>query len=157
MVSPESKASKTSYQLLVSACLAGYNCTYKGKNKLKISVKKLVNSGKALPVCPEVMGGLTTPRENSEIAGGDGGDVLRKKARVLGASGKDLTSNYLRGAKRVLCLATKHKIRKVILKSKSPACGRGRIYDGSFRHKLKAGDGVLTALLRKHGIKVYTE
>jgi uncharacterized protein YbbK (DUF523 family) len=140
--------------VLVSACLAGCNCTYEGKNKLKSSVKNKVDSGHALPVCPEVMGGLSIPRENSEIAGGDGGDVLRKKARVLSVSGKDITPNYLLGAKRVLRLAVKHKVRKAILKSKSPACGSGRIYDGAFRRKLKKGDGVLTALLRQHGIKV---
>jgi uncharacterized protein YbbK (DUF523 family) len=142
------------YQFLVSACRAGYNCTCKGKNNLKRPVKKLVDSGRALPACPETMGGLPVPRENSEIAGGDGGDVLRKKARVLSVSGKDLTSSYLLGAKRTARLAIKHNIRKAILKSNSPACGRGRIYDGTFRRKLKPGDGVLTALLRASGIRV---
>lgn len=157
MASPAVKRPKTTYRFLISACLAGYNCTYKGKNKLKASIKKLVDSGAAIPVCPEVMGGLPVPRENSEIVGGGGVDVLRKKARVISISGKDLTSHYLLGADLILRLAAQHKIKEAILKSKSPACGSGRSYDGSFRRRLTAGDGVLTALLRKHRIKVRTE
>ena len=108
---------------------------------------------KALAICPEVFGGLPTPRENSEIVGGDGYDVLKKTARVLTASGKDVTENYVKGARIALRLAKKYDIRKAILKSMSPACGIGRIYDGTFRKVTKKGDGVLAALLSINGIK----
>ena len=148
---------KSSYEFLVSACLAGANCTYRGKNKLSVPIKELVDSGKAIAVCPEVMGGLPIPRENSEIAGGDGLSVLRRKAAVMSVSGIDLSENYVAGARRVLSLAKKYTIKKAILKSKSPACGFGMIYDGTFTRTLKKGDGVLACLLRVNGIAIHTE
>lgn len=148
---------KNSYRYLTSACLAGYNCTYNGRNKLNRHIKLLAEKGLALAICPEVMGGLGIPRENSEIVGGDGADVLHKGAAVLSASGRNLSSGYLRGSKKILKVSVKYGIRKAILKSKSPACGAGLIYDGTFTKKLKKGNGVLTALLIKNGIRVYTE
>lgn len=145
----------SSYEFLVSACLAGINCTHKGKNNLRKSIKKLMDKGLALPVCPETMGSLPTPRENSEIVGGDGGDVLCKRARVVTRSGKNISKKMIAGAKKALGLAKKYKIQKAILKSKSPACGFGQIHDGTFRNVLKRGDGVLSALLRQNGIRIY--
>jgi len=148
---------KPSRAFIVSACLAGVNCTYRGKNKLRKQLRLLVAERRAIAACPEVMGGLAIPRENSEIQGGAGPDVLTGKAVVVTRSGKDVSANYVRGSRRILAIARKYDIRKAILKSKSPACGCGMIYDGTFRGTLKKGDGVLAALLRKNGIAVYTE
>lgn len=155
MATPKSRIDgRTGCKFLVSACLAGVNCTYKGKNKLVKSIREEVVRMEALAICPEVFGGLPTPRENSEIVGGDGYDVLMKTARVLTVSGKDVTKNYVNGANLVLSLAKKHGIRKAILKSMSPACGIGRIYDGTFRKIPKKGNGVLAALLSINGIEI---
>ena len=115
----------------------------------------MVEDGLAIPVCPEVLGGLRIPRENSEITGGNGSDVLEGKARVITISGKDVTSNFIKGAKVVLAFAKKYRIKKAILKSNSPSCGLGKIYDGSFTSKLINGSGVTASLLRQKGIKVY--
>jgi len=141
---------------MVSACLAGIDCTYTGKNKLKPSIKKMVDDGIAIPVCPEAMGGMGIPRENSEIVGGDGSDVLKGRARVITISGRDVTKTYIRGARAALSIARIYGIKKAVLKSKSPACGAGRIYDGSFTKKLKKGSGVTASLLCQKGIKVYS-
>lgn len=142
---------------IVSACLAGISCTYRGGSKLRPHIASLVAAGRAIPVCPEIMGGLTTPRENAEIVGGEGIDVIRGRARVLSASGRDLSAAYLRGAREILILARRRGITTALLKSKSPACGCGTIYDGSFRRILRPGNGVLAALLLMHGISVRTE
>jgi len=146
-----------SYKFLVSACLAGINCTFNGKNDLKKSVKKLVDAGAALPVCPEVLGGLPIPRERSEIAGGSGVEVLAKKAKVVTVSGKDVSKNFIRGAKVAFRLAKRYKIKKAILKADSPSCGSVRIYDGTFGGVLRKGEGVLTSLLRLNKITIYTQ
>lgn len=142
---------------IVSACLAGIDCTFRGGNKRLPAVSRLVRNGSALPVCPEVMGGLATPRENAEIVGGGGEEVLAGAARVVSISGRDLTRHYLRGAAMALAIARRAGITRAILKSKSPACGCGRIYDGTFREFLTAGNGVLAALLLRHGFTVLTE
>lgn len=145
------------YKYLVSACLAGTSCKYDGTNSLKPSIKSLVVNGNALPVCPEVLGSMTTPRERCEIAGGDGASVLKRSAKVITVSGRDVSSKYIKGAKKVLRLAKKYNIQKAILKSGSPACGLGFIYDGTFTHVHRRGDGVLAALLKSSGIKICTE
>lgn len=119
-------------------------------------IKKMVDDGIAIPVCPEVIGGLSTPRENSEIVGGDGMDVLNGRAHVMTISGKDVTKAYIKGAKKALAIARSCGVRSAILKSRSPACGAVRIYDGSFTKKLKAGSGVTASLLCQKGIKVYS-
>ena len=145
------------YIYLVSSCLAGIDCTYNGKNNSKKFIKTLVDNGKALPVCPEVMGGLGVPRDAAEIQGGGGKDVLIKRCRVLTISGKDVSRNYIKGAIKILQLVKKCRIKKAILKSNSPACGLNRIYDGTFTHSFRRGDGVLTAILKRNNIKVYSE
>lgn len=142
---------------LVSACLAGLNCKHNGKNNLLRSIKRLVDNGDAITVCPEVEGGLSTPRECAQVVGGDGGDVLEGKAKVITISGKDVSKNFVTGAKVALKVIKRYNIKKAILKSNSPSCGFGRIYDGAFVNVLKRGDGVLAALLRKNGVKIYTE
>lgn len=145
------------HQLLVSACLAGAKCSYRAKAKTIPAIKKMIEDLDAVAFCPEIAGGLPVPRENCEILGGDGWDVLRGRARVISSRGKDVTDHYINGAKKVCKSAKKLGIQEAILKSKSPACGYGLIYDGSFAGCLRRGDGVLAAMLMENGIKVNTE
>jgi uncharacterized protein YbbK (DUF523 family) len=115
---------------------------------------ELVQSGQALTFCPETFGGLKIPRVPSEIAGGDGYDVLDGRARVMSRDGRDLTLEFIKGAQAVLALCRKHGVREVLLKAKSPSCGVGSIYDGTFTGTLRQGDGVTAALLKRNGITV---
>lgn len=108
-------------------------------------------------VCPEEDGGLATPRPAAEIRGGDGSDVLDGRARVVTEGGVDVTEAYLEGARIALERAREAGARTAILKSRSPSCGRGCIYDGSFSRTLKEGEGVTAALLEREGIQVLTE
>ena len=110
-----------------------------------------------VPVCPEQLGGLSTPRPPAEIVGGDGADVLDGSASVITVDGEDKTSEFLGGAHQTLEIAKSHNAAHAVLKSKSPSCGCGQIYDGTFSGKLGAGDGVTAVLLRRHGISVMTE
>lgn len=146
-----------SYKYLVSACLAGIRCTYNGNDKLDRRIRLLVGQGKALPVCPEVLGGSNVPRPCCEIRGGDGAGVLDGFAKAVTGSGRDISRVLTGGAARTLAIAKRYGIRNAILKSKSPSCGVGRIYDGSFTGRLVKGDGVTAALLRRSGVNVITE
>lgn len=172
MVSPRNNkpaSSKNSrYKFIVSACLAGANCTFRAGNKKNSRVMKLFRDGYAIGVCPELTGGLGIPRERCEIIHGGGEEVLSSfktsdektndfPARVITASGKDVTRNYTRGARLFLAIAKRLGIKKAILKSDSPACGIGRIYNGHFTGTLKSGDGVLAAMLRREGFVLYDE
>lgn len=159
MAVPRNKRSpeRSSPKFIVSACLAGIDCTYNGKNKLKREIKKLVMSGSAIPVCPEVLGGSSIPREACEIFSGDGKSVLAGRAKARTVSGRDVTPKLVSGARKTLLLAKRLGIRQAILKSKSPSCGCGMIYDGTFTGSLKKGNGVTTELLLEHNIKVYNE
>ena len=134
--------------ILVSACLIGLNCKYNGKNNFNEKIFNLVKTGKAIPICPETLGGLTTPRKPSEIKYIDG------ERRVINIDGVDVTEEYERGANEVLELAKRLNVTKVILKDKSPACGKGKIYDGTFNGNLVEGNGILTDLLIKNNIEV---
>lgn len=145
------------YKYVVSACLAGINCTYKKGNNINACIKKLVDDERAITVCPEVMGGLSSPRQPCEIIGGDGYDVLDKKTSVKQKTGKDVTQNLIIGSKKTLKIAKKHNIRHAIFKSRSPSCGKGCIYDGTFTESTIRGDGVATAYLRRNGIAIKTE
>lgn len=142
---------------LVSACLAGINCTFRQTNNLNIKVKELVEKKEALVLCPEVFAGLGVPRENVEIVGGDGLDALKGHARVLTTSGKDVTRELIAGSEKILELVKKYKIKEAILKSNSPMCGSNFIYDGTFSKTLREGDGILAALLKEEGLRVFTE
>lgn len=137
--------------VIVSACLAGASCRYDGKSCADAEVMSLVEKGAAFPVCPEQLGGLPTPREPAEIQGGQGKDVLEGKAIVLDRTGRDATSNFLRGAAEVLRLAKLVGAKEAILKAESPSCGCGIIIT---QGKPRAGDGVTASLLRQHGIIV---
>ena len=130
--------------IIVSACLAGVNCNYNAANKEDVSVVKLVKEGRAIMVCPEQLGGLTTPRPQAEISMG----------RVFTKNGANVTEAFTRGANEVLKICKKYNCHKAILKSNSPSCGCGKIYDGNFNDTLINGDGITAALLKKHGIEV---
>lgn len=136
---------------LASACLCGVRCRYNGESEDRAEVIRLVRDGEALPVCPEQIGGLSTPREPAEIVGGDGHDVLSGKARVVTRDGRDVTAEFLRGAAEVLRLARETRAVEVLLKSRSPSCGHGVINRGG---QTVIGDGVTAALLAKEGIRV---
>lgn len=132
---------------LCSACLLGINCRYDGRSKPSKKVLELARKEVLIPVCPEQLGGLPTPREQSELRG----------ESVVTRSGKDITENLVRGAKQVLKIAKLFDVKEAILKQRSPSCGCGQIYDGTFTGTVIRGDGVTTALLKKHGIKVVSE
>jgi uncharacterized protein YbbK (DUF523 family) len=142
---------------IVSACLVGLKTRYDGRSCFNDSVKKLVLDGLAIPVCPEQLAGLPTPRSPAEIVGGTGYDVLLQKARVINQEGVDLTEKFINGAWQTLNLAQIFKATKAVLKTKSPSCGCGLIYDGTFSGSLVKGDGVTAALLKREGIEVFTE
>jgi uncharacterized protein YbbK (DUF523 family) len=139
---------------IVSACLAGLNTRYDGKSKPKAKVIRMVMKGEAIAVCPEQLGGLPTPRPPAEIRGGDGASVLGKKAKVFNCNGENVTKEFIRGANETLKIAKECGAKEAIFAARSPSCGCGKIYDGSFSGKLIDGDGVATALLKRNGIKV---
>ncbi|AYG00041.1 DUF523 domain-containing protein [Lactococcus allomyrinae] len=131
-------------KFLVSACLAGFPCRYDGKAKTDPEVVKLVKQGLAIPICPEQIGGLPTPRPAAELVG----------QRILSATGEDFTENFVRGAQETLRLAQEFGCTKAILKSGSPSCGFGQIYDGTFSGKMTAGMGITARLLWENGFEV---
>ena len=133
--------------ILVSACLLGKACRYDGKSKPCGRVIALSGTYNLIPVCPEVMGGLPTPRTPSEICG----------ERVLMKDGRDVTENYNRGAQKALEIARENACTVAILKEKSPSCGSGLIHNGLFDGGLVEGDGIATQLLKKNGIRVLGE
>lgn len=143
---------------LVSACLAGFSCRYDGRNLNRNAfVESLVQKGEAIPFCPEQMGGLPTPRQPAELCGGAGDAVLDGTARVVNRAGQDVTDAYLRGAQEALCACRRFGVTSALLKARSPSCGCGAVYDGTFSRTLRSGDGVTAALLRRNGIPVTTE
>lgn len=137
---------------LVSSCLAGINCRYDGKNNLNKKVADLVKAGKAIPVCPEVLGGLPIPRDPSEIIADEEGNK-----RVVTEKGKDLTAEFKLGAEKTLQIAKILEAKKAILQQRSPSCGSGKIYDGTFSGNLISGRGLTAELLIAEGIEVLTE
>lgn len=144
-------------KVLLSACLAGINCVYDGTNKRHPRFARMVKDDEAVIFCPEVFGGLKVPHPPSEIIGGDGFCLLEGKARVISSQGKDVTSFFLKGAKKTLELAKRSRVKKAIMKSKSPSCGCGGIFDGTFSKRLVRGYGVTAALLKKNGIEVISD
>lgn len=142
---------------LISACLVGENVRYDGQNCLQQKLRQLVIEQRAVIICPEVSGGLSTPRLAAEIVGGNGEDVLCGKAKVLDSAGNDVSNAFIQGAYKALQLAQKHQITHVILKANSPSCGSELIYDGSFSGNKIQGNGVTSALLKQHRFKLITE
>lgn len=143
--------------ILVSSCLAGLKVRYNATHCLDEKVAKLIEENKAVTVCPEVLGGLATPREPAEIIGGDGEDVLDGKAKVMTKSGKDVTEAFLKGAYATLDIAKKVHATLVVLKENSPSCGSTMIYNGEFNGNKIEGNGVTAALLKRNGFKVISE
>ncbi len=143
--------------ILISGCLVGIACRYDGMAKEVPEVLSALKGFHLIPFCPETLGGLVAPRPPAEIVGGDGAAVLDGMAKVLSRTGEDCTAAFIRGAVETLELVKEINPYCVLLKARSPSCGVGRIYDGTFSGKLIEGDGVTTALLRRHGVKVYTE
>ncbi len=142
---------------LCSACLLGIKCRYDGKSKPNEKIIALSKTEVFIPICPEQLGGQPTPRLDAEINGGDGSDVLNHNANVIESSGNEVTSHFINGAEEVLKLAKLFDVKEAILKQRSPSCGSGQIYDGTFSKRLINGNGVTTALLKKNGIKVISE
>jgi len=132
---------------IVSACLADIKCNYKGESKPNQRIIDLVKKGEAIPVCPEQLGGLPTPRIPAEKRGD----------KVFNKNGEDVTEYFVRGANEVLRIAVIYNCEEAILKSKNPSCGFGQVYDGNFTETLIRGNGITADLLIANGIKVYTE
>jgi len=141
--------------ILVSSCLLGECTKYSGGHNLHPFFE--TKRDDIISVCHEVMGGLMTPRPPAEIVGGSGADVIGDVCRVCSKVGGDVTDEFLCGAKKALSLAKEHHVRYAVLKESSPSCGSHTIYDGTFSGVKRAGEGVTTALLRMHGITVYSE
>lgn len=133
--------------VLISACLYGQKCRYDGKDNLISELDLLKSKCNLIPVCPEVLGGLSTPRNPSEIVGD----------RVIMNDGNDVTSEYSKGAGIALETALKNNCEIALMKAKSPSCGSGKIYDGTFSRTLKDGDGITVRLLKENGIRVFNE
>lgn len=133
--------------ILISACLLGCACRYDGQSKPHPLALELAKQGLAVPVCPEQLGGLPTPRQPSE----------RRGDRVVTRDGRDVTAEYRRGAEETLRLVHLYGCDAAVLKERSPSCGCGRIYDGTFTGTLTGGDGLTAALLKENGIRVYGE
>lgn len=143
--------------ILVSSCLAGLEVRYNGTHSLDNRISKLVGENKAVTICPELLGGFSTPREPAEIVGGDGEDVLDGKAKVVEKSGKDVTELYIKGAYATFEKAKKINATIVVLKENSPSCGSSMIYNGEFKGKKIVGNGVTSALLKRNGLQVISE
>ena len=134
-------------KILVSACLLGNNCKYDGTNNKNEKVIEYIKDKEIIPICPEIYGGLPTPRVPSE----------RNGDKVITKNGEDVTVNFLKGAEETLYIAKLFNIKKALLKAKSPSCGNGIIYDGTFTHTKIEGYGVTAELLKENGIEVITE
>lgn len=144
---------------IVSACLTGVNCRHDGRNKLDPRIAKLVAEGRAIPVCPEQLGGLPTPRTEADLAGGVGADVLDGKARVVNREGRDVTVQFVRGAQEALKIAKTAGATTAILKENSPSCGCKRTYTRTTDSQARkvSGQGVTAALLAREGLRVISE
>lgn len=140
------------FKYIVSACLAGERCRYDGNSSTNDSIRAMVENGTAVPVCPEVLGGLGIPRVRCELQKTGSGSVS-----ITGDDGKDYTAPFTNGALLSLDIARKNGITQAILKSGSPSCGCGYIYDGTFSGKHVEGNGITADLFIKSGIKVFTE
>lgn len=133
--------------ILVSACLLGTNCKYNGKNNKNDKVLEYIKDKYVIPICPEVFGGLSIPRIPSEINGN----------KVINKEGEDVTKYFMDGAYKTLDIAKSLNIKKAILKQKSPSCGSGKIYDGTFSNNIIVGDGITAKLLKENNIEIITE
>jgi uncharacterized protein YbbK (DUF523 family) len=143
--------------LVVSACLLGVACNHEGRGSWRAVMAELAERYRLVPVCPEVLGGLSTPRPAAEILGGEGADVLDGDARVVTVDGDDVTGAYSRGARAAVEVARAAGATRAVLKARSPSCGSSQVYDGTFSRRLQSGAGVTAAALRRAGLTVTSE
>ncbi|WP_077048769.1 DUF523 domain-containing protein [Pseudomonas sp. KK4] len=145
-------------KILVSRCLLGHRVRYDGGASGPFDqLQAWLDEGRVVPLCPEVVGGLPTPRAAAEIAGGQGSEVLEGKVSVITTEGEDVSAQFLSGARQALELVQKHDIHIAVLKANSPSCGNLLTYDGTFTGVKVSGEGVTAALLRRHGVQVFSE
>ena len=145
-------------KVLVSRCLLGHRVRYDGGASGPYGqLARWQDEGRIIALCPEVAGGLPTPRPPAEIPGGQGLDVLNGKAPVITSEGEDVTAAFMDGAQQALALVNRHGIRIAILKANSPSCGNVQTYDGSFSGVKVEGQGVTAALLAGAGVQVFSE
>ncbi|MCK4654703.1 MAG: DUF523 domain-containing protein [Candidatus Cloacimonetes bacterium] len=133
--------------IIVSACLAGIKCTYDSGDNANQKVIEMIKKGFAIPVCPEQLGGLPTPRIPAEIS----------ENKIINKNGEDVSNYFKKGAKETLRIAELIDCKKAILKQCSPSCGYGKIYDGTHTGKIINGLGITAKLLEENGIKIITE
>lgn len=138
---------KAEYEYAISACLCGVCCRYDGRNNTVEEIKRIYDSGNAILICPEVMGGMPTPRLPCEISDG----------RVVNSAGEDMTEQFTKGAQLSLELCKRYSVKKCILKQSSPSCGTRLIYDGTFSSVKIEGMGITAKLLKENGIVVTGE
>lgn len=145
-------------KILVSRCLLGHAVRYDGGAHGPFDLLlRWQAEGRVVALCPEVAGGLPTPRPPAEIPGGQGAAVLDGRAAVRTVDGTDVSAAFLAGAEAALTLVREHGIRLAVLKARSPSCGNRENYDGSFGGRRVPGEGVTAALLRRHGVRVFSE
>ncbi|WP_409287273.1 DUF523 domain-containing protein [Pseudomonas guariconensis] len=145
-------------RVLVSACLLGQPVRYDGRDSGHPDLlQRWQAEGRVVPLCPEVAGGLPTPRPPAEIPRGQGAAVLDGQAQVVTVTGLDVSEAFLAGARQALALVREHGIRVAVLKAGSPSCGNRLTYDGTFSGVKVPGEGVTTALLRREGVLVFSE
>jgi len=136
---------------LISSCLAGVRCRYDGSHNRVEEIVEFMKERPCITACPEILGGLETPRVPCEIVNVEG------EERVMAMDGSDCTENFSQGARGTLELCRLNGVTRAVLKQRSPSCGFGLIYDGTFSCKLKEGSGFTAALLHENGIKIYNE
>ncbi|SEM82795.1 Uncharacterized conserved protein YbbK, DUF523 family [Pseudomonas sp. ok272] len=145
-------------KILVSRCLLGHRVRYDGGASGPFNqLEQWIAEGRVVALCPEVAGGLPTPRAAAEIPGGQGAHVLDGTARVMTTEGEDVSAAFLSGAHQALALVQRHGIRIAVLKANSPSCGNLLTYDGTFSGVKVSGEGVTAALLARHGVQVFSE
>ncbi|WP_458128725.1 DUF523 domain-containing protein [Pseudomonas sp. Z2-11] len=145
-------------KILVSRCLLGHRVRYDGGASGPFDLlQHWLDEGRLVPLCPEVAGGLPTPRPAAEIPGGQGARVLDGNAAVITTEGEDVSAQFLSGAYQALALAREHGIRIAVLKANSPSCGNLLTYDGTFSGVKVSGEGVTAALLKRNGVRVFSE
>jgi uncharacterized protein YbbK (DUF523 family) len=146
------------HKILVSRCLLGHPVRYDGGAHGPYSLlQQWQAEGRIIPLCPEVAGGLPTPRPPAEVPGGQGAQVLDGQLPVLTVDGDDVSAAFVAGARQALALVQKHGIRVALLKARSPSCGNHETYDGSFTGTRVEGEGVTAAALRRAGVQVFNE
>jgi len=145
-------------KILVSRCLLGEPVRYDGGTHGPFPLLEAWrHQGRLVAICPEVAGGLPTPRPPAEIPGGQGARVLDGECDVLTVAGAEVGAAFIAGARQALRLVQEHDIRLAVLKARSPSCGNRENYDGSFSGRRVSGEGVSAALLRRHGVQVFSE